>query len=286
MSDIDILASRVYLIPPKGILEKHRDIIIEKLSGKSEYKYVNNIEIPCTRPIIVELIVDDECEICPYAIELLSEIISKCDKITAKIYNISYVKPPFEASATPTFRVNETVTLGGLPLEPGFLSEIFIEAYIRKHPELENLISKLKSFADQHGFKRNPNEILFKRIIYKLLLNIDKYGYPYCPCRQLQVAPTTHEMFNLNKDKICPCIYAVTDVKTHGKCLCGLFWSNSEVEKYINERIEKYGWIISEINKISKDLGELRIKIVSGGSKRYLESIIRKLEKLYVYLPD
>ena len=286
MSDCEVLFDRVYLIPPRGLLEKAKRVILEKLNS-GVLKYLSDIEIPCSRSMLVELVVDDECEICPVAVEIIGELIAKCDKVVSKIYNISYVKEPFNISATPTFRVNGRVTWIGVPTgDMSIFSDMLIEAYIRTHPDLEKLILKLKSFAEQYEFSRCPNETIYKKLLYKLLSNIDKYGYPYCPCRPLKVAATTQEILELNRDKICPCIYAVTDVKLKGRCLCGLFWSKSEIDKYISERSEKYKSIIAEIDSIGEDLRELKIRVITGGSKRFLEAVIRRLERLYFYLPE
>jgi ferredoxin-thioredoxin reductase catalytic subunit len=286
-----VVAGRVYLIPAKGLLGNAEEIILGKLNG-GELKYVKDVEIPCTRPMLIELVVDDDCEICPYAIELVGEMIAKCDKVTAKIYNITYVKEPFEVSGTPAFMVNGVVKWTGIPLgNMKLLEDKLIDAYIRSHPELNNLIARLKGFADQHGFKRNPNNRAFMRLIYRLLLNIDKYGYPYCPCRPLKVAGTTQETYELNKDKVCPCTYATSDVKLNGRCLCGLFWSGREVDRYIDERLKKYGWIVDELRKIVEEISrnnfeEIGSRIIVGGSREYVESIIRMLEKIYAYLPE
>jgi len=287
----EVVAGRVYLIPAKGMLVDAEKTILEKLNGGG-LKYLSEVDIPCTRPMLVELVVDDDCEICPYAVELVGEMVAKCDKVTAKIYNITYVKEPFEVSGTPAFMVNGVVKWTGIPLgNMKMLEDKLIDAYIRSHPELDALITRLKAFADQHGFKRNPNNRAFTRLIYRLLLNIDKYGCPYCPCRPIKVAGTTQETYELNKDKVCPCIYATTDVKSRGRCHCGLFWSVQEVDRYIDERLRKYGWIVDELKKIVGELSknnfeEIGSRIIMGGSREYIESIIRMLERIYAYLPE
>ena len=291
MSEELVVAGRVHLIPARGLLENAEKTILEKLNG-GELRYVKDIEIPCTRSMLIELVVDDECEVCPYAIELVGELVAKCDKITAKIYNITYVKEPFEVSATPAFMVNGVVKWEGIPLgNMKLIEDRLIDAYIRSHPELNSLIARLKAFADQHGFKRNPNNRAFTRLIYRLLSNMDRYGYPYCPCRPIKVAGTTQETHELNKDKVCPCAYAASEVKLRGRCLCGLFWSEQEVDKYISERLEKYGWVIEELRKLVEEVSrdnfkEIGSRIIMGGAREYVESIIRVLERIYAYLPE
>ena len=94
------------------------------------------------------------------------------------------------------------------------------------------------------------------------------------------------EIYELNKDKICPCIYAPMDIKKRGHCLCGLFWTKEKVDEYIKKRLEKYGWILNEIDQVQRALEELKKRVVSGRGRVLAESIINKLQDIYVSLPD
>jgi len=91
---VESIGNRVFLIPPKGVLEKLRNIILARFSG-GERKLVEGLEAPCYRPMLIELVVDDTCEVCPYAVEFVAELAASCNLITVKIYNMSYVEPPF-----------------------------------------------------------------------------------------------------------------------------------------------------------------------------------------------
>jgi len=288
----EVMLGRLYLIPPKGMLEELKPVITRKLNG--ERKLLNGgFEIPSPKfSFEIEAIIDDGCSICPVAVEFLAEVVAKYSNVTAKIYNASYVDPPFEISATPAFRINGKVKFTGLPLDPQgmnrYFSEFMKEAYLLSHPKLQDLLESLRRFGEANGFKRNPNTPSFMNIVYRLLKNIDEYGYPYCPCRPLRKKPgmSLEEIYELNKDKICPCVYAKTEVKTRGCCLCSLYWSKEKVEEYVKQRIEKYGWIIKEIERVEKALEELKKRVIEGRGKMLAESIINKLNEIYAFLPD
>ena len=278
--DVEVIAGRVYLIPPKGLLAEYRGEIERKFNG-GEFRWVtDNFEIPSRKfGFEVEVVVDDDCEICPAAIELVSEMAAKFSNVTAKIYNATYVQPPFEVAATPSFRINKVVKFAGMPLDPEsvgkYFAEFLKEAYVRSHPRTGELIERIRRFAELHGLRRNPNDSAYMNILYRLLRNIDEHGKPYCPCRPVR-----------REDTVCPCPHSLTEVKTKGTCLCGLFWSKEKVDEYIKERIKRYGWAISEIEKVQKALEELKKRVVTGRSRILAESIINKLHEIYAVLPE
>jgi hypothetical protein len=131
---VESIGNRVFLIPPKGVLEKVKHAILARFSG--EKKFVESLEVPCYRPMLIELVVDDNCGVCPMSIEFVVELAASCNFITVKIYNMSYVEPPFPVQATPTFRVNERVLWVGIPITGDFkvIEEYLKEAYIETHP--------------------------------------------------------------------------------------------------------------------------------------------------------
>jgi len=294
MAEAEVIGERLHLIPPKGILEKMKPVVVEKFNG-GEFKYINNgFRIPSEKARFeIEAVVDDDCEVCPAAVEILSELVAKFDNITAKVYNITYIKPPFgPITATPAFRINGKIQFTGIPLDPDGINKYFFEflkkAYIVTHPKLEWLVNRIRKYAEMHRYRRNPNDIAYMNLIYRLLKNIDEYGYPFCPCRPLNrvAGATPQQIYELNKDKVCPCRYAPMDIKTRGICLCGLFWSKEKVDEYINNRLKKYYWVIKEIENVQKSLEELKKLIVTGGSRTLAESIINKLQAIYLSLPD
>jgi ferredoxin-thioredoxin reductase catalytic subunit len=285
---------RIVLIPPKGILEKCKGIILEKLNGGNR-RWVEGIEIPCTQSFrLLEVVVDDSCEVCPMAIEFVSELVAACPHVNAKFYNITYVDSPFPVGVTPTFRINGSYIFEGMPISEMYnkvLEEYLKEAYIKTHPRLEELLSRVQAFAKANNLYRVPSIAVFKNILCRLLMNIDRYGYPYCPCRPLKIPKpdaAKEEIYELNKDKVCPCIYVLTDVKLHGHCLCGLFWSKEAVDKYIAGREQSYAYALKRIGELSKvyTFKELATRVLVGEARKYLEAWIRALEELYTLLPD
>ena len=284
---------RLYLVPGRGLLERMRPVILGKLNG-GEKAYAKGLDIPRYRPIFVELVVEDDCGACPLAVEFVSELVAGFENVSAAIYNATYVEPPFEVDATPAFRVNGKVSWTGVPLtgDFSFVEELFKEAYVRAHPELPKLLERLRTFAEANNLVRHPNTTQFKSIVYKLLVNLDRYGRPYCPCRPLtqsQRSGATREVdHELNKDKECPCVHAAREARERGHCLCGLFWSKEAAEKYVRERAEKYAHAIKAIEEVERafSLSELKARVVTGESRRYLEAMMRGLERVYALLPE
>ncbi|PIU21054.1 MAG: ferredoxin:thioredoxin reductase [Candidatus Diapherotrites archaeon CG08_land_8_20_14_0_20_34_12] len=75
-----------------------------------------------------------------------------------------------------------------------------------------------EEFAAKNGYKLNPNYDAARAIVKSLIAREQQYGKRYCPCRKL---------FNeQEKDDqiVCPCVFVHSDIKTSGKCHCGLFY--------------------------------------------------------------
>ncbi|HOK35340.1 MAG TPA: ferredoxin-thioredoxin reductase catalytic domain-containing protein [Candidatus Pacearchaeota archaeon] len=83
--------------------------------------------------------------------------------------------------------------------------------------KIEEIIKNYEKYAAENGFKLNPNKKVVEGIIKGLLLNEQKYGARYCPCRR--VSGNQEE----DKKKICPCYWHEEEIKKNGRCLCGLF---------------------------------------------------------------
>ena len=289
--EVEVVGGRLHLIPPRGILERLKPTILGKFGGEC-CKYVD-FELPSSKArFLVETVVDDTCEVCPVAIEIVSELAAKFENVVVKIYNVSYVQSPFKFKATPAFRINEKVRFTGIPLDPSEIPKYFFEqlkeAYIVTHPKIAWLIERLRRFGETYGYTRHPNETAYGNILYKLLKNLDEYGYPFCPCRPLKLVEgaTQQQIYEMNKDKVCPCPYAHTDIKKYGHCLCGLFWTREKAGEYVKKRLQQYGWIIGEIETIQKQLEELKKRVVSGRGKQLAETIPHKIQEIYLTLPD
>ncbi|MBD3355456.1 ferredoxin:thioredoxin reductase [Candidatus Woesearchaeota archaeon] len=83
--------------------------------------------------------------------------------------------------------------------------------------EKEKLKEFCKTYADDKGFKLQPDPSLLDTIVSGLLRNEEKYGFRYCPCRR--VSGNEEE----DKKKICPCVFHEQEIKEDGHCKCFLF---------------------------------------------------------------
>lgn len=83
--------------------------------------------------------------------------------------------------------------------------------------KIEEIIANYEKYAAENGIKLNPNKKVVEGIIKGLLLNEEKYGARYCPCRR--VTDNVEE----DKKKICPCFWHKEEIEKNGRCLCGLF---------------------------------------------------------------
>jgi len=83
--------------------------------------------------------------------------------------------------------------------------------------KIVELKKQFKEYAESNGFHLNPDEKTVERIINGLLMNKEKYGEIYCPCRRVTG----------NKDedsqKICPCFWHKDEIKKDGHCFCNLY---------------------------------------------------------------
>ncbi|MEM3506536.1 MAG: ferredoxin-thioredoxin reductase catalytic domain-containing protein [Candidatus Bathyarchaeia archaeon] len=77
----------------------------------------------------------------------------------------------------------------------------------------------LEKYAKSQGIRLNPDEKIVDLILEGLLNNEKKYGYRYCPCRRVTGDKAVDAKI------ICPCIYHKEEIKSMGKCHCGLFVS-------------------------------------------------------------
>ena len=90
-----------------------------------------------------------------------------------------------------------------------------------KFKTVEEYHEVLKKFAPARGLIFNPDESVVLPLVEGLLKNMNRYGFPTCPCR------LACGDFHLIKDIVCPCEYAEPDIEQFGQCYCGLYVSEA-----------------------------------------------------------
>jgi ferredoxin-thioredoxin reductase catalytic subunit len=89
---------------------------------------------------------------------------------------------------------------------------------------IDDLFSKLLAEAEAGGYHLNPDEEFTRELVESLIVNIDRYDYPSCPCR---LAQGSREQ---DLDIICPCDYRDPDLSEFGACYCALYVSAAIAE--------------------------------------------------------
>ncbi len=90
----------------------------------------------------------------------------------------------------------------------------------------EKTISEVKTYVDRISTRNNwklhdNHDGTLDLLIKGLLTNFNKLGYFNCPCRD------TQEDRESDRDIICPCRYAESDIKEFGHCYCALYFDSS-----------------------------------------------------------
>ncbi|RLI62093.1 MAG: ferredoxin:thioredoxin reductase [Promethearchaeia archaeon] len=88
---------------------------------------------------------------------------------------------------------------------------------INMDEKIKKLIKEYEKYAEENGFRLNPNKKVVEQVIKGLLKNEEKFGEKYCPCRRVQGIP--------EKDKgiICPCVFHKKEIEEQGHCHCLLY---------------------------------------------------------------
>lgn len=74
----------------------------------------------------------------------------------------------------------------------------------------------VRQVAKHRGWVLNPDSPLVEPIIDGLAAQNERFGRPYCPCRDIDGNES-------DRDVVCPCQYAVADISEYGQCFCGLY---------------------------------------------------------------
>jgi thioredoxin len=99
-----------------------------------------------------------------------------------------------------------------------FLNEAFKNNSKTKSSEnIEEIIKIYQAYAEENGFRLNPDRETVEILVKGILENEKRYGARYCPCRRVTGNPEQ------DKPKICPCQWHKEEIEKDGHCFCGLF---------------------------------------------------------------
>ena len=94
-----------------------------------------------------------------------------------------------------------------------------------------SIVRMITRYAEQSPYFLNPDKVVVENVIAGLVRNRVKYGYAYCPCREVE------EIAEKDKHNICPCRSHREEIARHGTCECGLFVSRGYLEAKQSEHI-------------------------------------------------
>jgi ferredoxin-thioredoxin reductase catalytic chain len=92
--------------------------------------------------------------------------------------------------------------------------------YTPTQEEMQALLVRLKSDAEQSGYHINPDASFVLLLLNGLLVNEKRYGYLSCPCR------LSSGILAEDLDIICPCDYRDADLGDFEACYCSLYVSD------------------------------------------------------------
>lgn len=75
----------------------------------------------------------------------------------------------------------------------------------------------MENTARSKGWRLTPDEEQIGYLLEGFAVNMNRYGYLQCPCRE---GSGNREN---DKDILCPCDYSASDIGEYGQCFCGLF---------------------------------------------------------------
>ncbi|MFX0173848.1 MAG: ferredoxin-thioredoxin reductase catalytic domain-containing protein [Candidatus Hodarchaeota archaeon] len=85
----------------------------------------------------------------------------------------------------------------------------------------------VKRMSQRNNWKLTSDQEALNDLIDGLSQNFKRYGYYNCPCRDSQDDRT------LDRDIICPCLYAKPDIEQYGHCYCGLYFKQEYTESHL-----------------------------------------------------
>ncbi len=98
----------------------------------------------------------------------------------------------------------------------------------------ERLHKMVQQWPKVSGYHLNPDAEIVDGIVGGLVRSVMKYGYPFCPCRDL-----TGD-FEKDRSNICPCKWHHAEVRSDGYCKCVLYVGDQYTpEKAYQPKVEE-----------------------------------------------
>lgn len=116
--------------------------------------------------------------------------------------------------------------------------------------------NKFKKETEESGYYINPDVEFVEMLLENIQTNVERYGYPACPCR---LATGDREK---DLDLICPCDYRDVDLEEYGFCFCALYVTKEVIENHekIHSIPDRRRRAKEEKNQESHDLEKINIK--------------------------
>ena len=168
-------------------------------------------EIKCTNKLVLVDFFATWCEPCSMLAPILEKVVESLkDKVVlmkASLDDVPKIAEQFGVEKIPTVILFKNgVAISGFV---GLAPESSIKEWI--------MTGEFDNYANSNGFKLNPDKKTVERVIKGLLINEQKYGSQYCPCRR--VTGDKEE----DAKKICPCVWGKAEIEKDGHCLCNLY---------------------------------------------------------------
>ena len=100
----------------------------------------------------------------------------------------------------------------------------------RVRASIEKMVTK---YAERSLYSLNPDEVVVENIVAGLVRNKMKYGYAYCPCREVKGIPRE------DRKNICPCRTHKEEIARQGTCECALFVSEDYLQMKKKDRTRR-----------------------------------------------
>jgi ferredoxin-thioredoxin reductase catalytic chain len=83
--------------------------------------------------------------------------------------------------------------------------------------KIQSIIEQHEAYAAKENIRVNPDSQLVEALVRGMLMNEERHGDRYCPCRLVTGDPEK------DRKNVCPCVYHKDEIARDGHCHCRLF---------------------------------------------------------------